>query len=184
MTGLQLAASATDIDHSDYPPNSLYRPSQKRKLSRTLPQRDGEEDGGGGGDYFALPGQHGRSSQHAAGDGWLPMHAPTGPSPTEMALTALQYLPMPMLVLSSSKTVVLANEAMGRLLSVDTLPLADGHSPGMVEPSITDMLQHRTLSELGIDMVKNGAAVWVKWEVSLPNPCRHFIFANTVVALS
>ena len=40
------------------------------------------------------------------------------PVVTTAALTALQYLPMPVLVLNSLKSVVVANEAMGRLLGI------------------------------------------------------------------
>jgi hypothetical protein len=49
----------------------------------------------------------------------LSIRIPSGPSVTDVALTALQYLPMPVLVLSSEKKVVLANEALGRLLGID-----------------------------------------------------------------
>ncbi|KYK58262.1 hypothetical protein DCS_05275 [Drechmeria coniospora] len=39
-------------------------------------------------------------------------------SPGQLAFSALRYLPMPVLVLNSLETVVLANEAMGRMLGI------------------------------------------------------------------
>src|SRR3954471_15074206 len=40
------------------------------------------------------------------------------PAATEIAFAALQYLPIPVIVLTSLKTIALANEAMGRLLGL------------------------------------------------------------------
>ena len=68
----------------------------------------------------------------------------------EIALAALQYLPMPLLVLSSLKTVILANEAMGRLLG-----LHRNTAVAEVE-SVIDVLEGQTLSQIGIDMFQDG----------------------------
>lgn len=78
----------------------------------------------------------------------LSMHAP---SPIMASLAALQYLPIPVLVLSSQKTVALANEAMGRLLDIDF-------------ESISEVLQNKTMGELGIDILQNGSPVLITWE--------------------
>ena len=93
---------------------------------------------------------------------------PKVPRAAEAALTALKYLPTPVLVLSSLKTVMLANEAMGRLLglqSADDTGGADGaeRTPDE-EPPTTDMLRGQSLSQLGIDMVQDGQQIWVSWE--------------------
>lgn len=83
------------------------------------------------------------------------LQAPT----VEMAsLTALQYLPVPLLVLSSQKTVVLANEAMGRLLGIDFECTAFHGS------SITEVLQDQPMSDLGIDILQNGSPLLITWD--------------------
>lgn len=84
------------------------------------------------------------------------------------ALTALQYLPTPLLVLSSLKTVILANEAMGRLLGLDTDPeldSGDGDGGGQENYAAAD-LYGKSLSQIGIDLLQDDRPVWVSWEVS------------------
>lgn len=161
----------------DHPPNSIYQPNNKRKNGQeTLENNQGHvedvEDFESGGDYFDLDGRHGRAFAASGRDSPLSIRIPTGPTPTEMALTALQYLPMPLLVLSSSKTVVLANDAMGRLLSIDPSSSSADEAGSDSEGSlcVTDVLYGRTLSELGVDLVQNGTPLWVKWEVSRVRP--------------
>lgn len=82
------------------------------------------------------------------------------PTATVASLTALQYLPVPILVLSSEKTVILANEAMGRLLDIDFESTANHDS------SITEILGEKTIGELGIDILQNGSPILITWEVS------------------
>lgn len=91
------------------------------------------------------------------------------PAPSaEAALKALQYLPIPLLVLSSIKTIVLANEAMGRLLGLSTdedsaEPHHQGDGP---ETSGVNLLLGQSLSQIGVDMIQSGQRIWVSWEVS------------------
>ncbi|KAI9744407.1 MAG: hypothetical protein M1818_001936 [Claussenomyces sp. TS43310] len=90
---------------------------------------------------------------------------PGVPSPVDIALAAIQYLPTPLLVLNSMKTVVMANEAMGRLLGLDHseddgATSDDGSSP-------LDTLKGKTLAQAGIDMLQDGRPVWVTWETFL-----------------
>ncbi|KIX93076.1 uncharacterized protein Z520_11133 [Fonsecaea multimorphosa CBS 102226] len=86
---------------------------------------------------------------------------PQLPMATELALAALATLPTPILVLSSLKTVLLANSAVGRLLG------ADQDDPDF---NVNDFLKGQTLSQLGIDMVSDGGVpVWVSWERFLDN---------------
>lgn len=78
----------------------------------------------------------------------------------QLAFSAMQFLPVPLLVLSSVKTVVLANEAMGRLL---------GMAPELAEereevPSVMDRLRGQTLSQVGVDMLQDGRPIWINWE--------------------
>lgn len=97
---------------------------------------------------------------------------------TGLAFTALQYLPMPVIVLSSMKRIVLANEAMGRLLGVDITSddtdtaceetPQDGQEEDDIQ-SATDLLQGNTLRDLGIDLLQGGNAVFVSWEDVLQN---------------
>ncbi|KAF1835414.1 putative histidine kinase HHK6p [Decorospora gaudefroyi] len=75
---------------------------------------------------------------------------------TMASLTALQYLPVPVLVLSSRKTVVLANEAMGRLLGIDFESVHD--------LSVSEVLQDKTMEDLGVDIIQNGSPILITWE--------------------
>lgn len=89
---------------------------------------------------------------------------PTGipmPSVTlgHVAFSALQFVPVPMLVLDDLKTVVLANEAMGTLLGlVPETATQSGPS------SVFDLLRGQSLSQVGVDMVHDGRPVWIDWE--------------------
>jgi hypothetical protein len=100
----------------------------------------------------------GISTSHAGHAGRTKMKGPKPPKPdpclkldiphptaTEIAFAALRYLPIPVIVLTSLKTIALANEAMGRLL---------GLHRGTA--SATDALNGQTLSQIGIDMVQDG----------------------------
>lgn len=83
------------------------------------------------------------------------------PSPAELALSAMQYLPYPLLVLSNLKALVMANDAMGRLLGLEN---DDGDATSNDGISGVDRLRGQTLSQLGIDMLQDGRPVWVKWD--------------------
>ena len=100
----------------------------------------------------------GISSSHASHAGRTMMKGPkppksdprlkldiTHPTATEMAFAALRYLPIPVIVLTSLKTIALANDAMGRLLGL--------HRDAAFA---TDALKGQTLSQIGIDMVQDG----------------------------
>ena len=86
---------------------------------------------------------------------------------TEMAMVALQYLPLPVIVLSNFKTVVLANEAMGRLLGLDASDNSQANSGDSDNGSRLglELLQGQTLSQIGVDLMHGGQIVWVNWEV-------------------
>jgi PAS domain S-box-containing protein len=108
----------------------------------------------------------------------LSIRMPPPQSQAGLAFTALQYLPMPVLVLSSTKHIVLANEAIGRLLGIDLAETdeddenegEDGtHDEEQDVESTADLLQGKTLGELGIDLLQGGNAVCVSWEDILQN---------------
>lgn len=82
----------------------------------------------------------------------------------QLAFSALQFLPVPVLVLNSLKTVVLANEAMGRLLGL--IP-DSADSSGADASHILEQLNGQSLSQVGIDMIQNGRPVWVAWDTFL-----------------
>ena len=99
----------------------------------------------------------------------LSIRIPSGPSMTDTALTALQYLPMPVLVLSSEKTIVLANEAMGRLLGIDlqqqpAVPDNAGTNEHEDVRSASDVLGGVAMDNLGMDLLQNANPVWMRWE--------------------
>ena len=99
----------------------------------------------------------------------LSVSIPRPSAAADVAFAALHYLPTPLLVLSSVKSVVLANEAMGRLLGMDFPEAyykpADNSDVEDEEP-LLDRLVGRTLSEIGVQIIQNGQRVWVGWEVS------------------
>jgi hypothetical protein len=86
------------------------------------------------------------------------LEIPKVPRMAVLALAAIQHLPTPLIVLSSLKTVVLANEAMGRVLG-----LADDEELGFV----LDGMRGKTLSQVGIDLLHDGKPIWVIWETFL-----------------
>ena len=92
---------------------------------------------------------------------------PQIPNAAEAALAALQYLPTPLLVLSSLRTILLANEAMGRLLGLDIIQPSQQSSDDVAEEELApwEMLRGQSLSQIGIDMIQDGNSVIVDWEV-------------------
>ncbi|PNS20434.1 Histidine protein kinase 1 [Sphaceloma murrayae] len=125
--------------------------------------------------YFDLSTFRDGSSQHSPSTSGrcssMSIQLPPSHTAMDMAFTALQYLPMPLLVLSAAKTVVLANEAIGRLFQIDPQQRHD-HSAdqdGLTRVdsgfrSATDVLFGVSLGALGIDILQNGSPIWVTWE--------------------
>ncbi|EFQ92366.1 hypothetical protein CFE70_001238 [Pyrenophora teres f. teres 0-1] len=113
------------------------------------------ETGSGDGGYFAMGERCRSASPSSIHSDNMSMHL-AAPSATMASLTALQYLPVPVLVLSSHKTVVLANEAMARLFGIGFESIND--------LSISDVLQDKTMGELGVDILQNGSPILITWE--------------------
>ncbi|KAL7268656.1 hypothetical protein RUND412_008711 [Rhizina undulata] len=106
-----------------------------------------------------------------------PLTIPPPPSGASLAFTALQFLPTPLVVLSQKKTIVLANDAMGRLLGLEPPDYGTGRVGGVLgtEPSITEMLYGKTLSGIGIDMLNQGNPILVTWELFLESVAKDLI---------
>ena len=145
-------------------------PSLKKSLSASfsISPSDSTEDVGfpphGSQKAPSTPQGRAQSNPHLA------VSIPSPSAAVEVALAALHYLPNPLLVLSSLKTVVLANEAMGRLLGFDTLKSnyeSTENGDGGDEKPLLDRLVGRCLSEIGVHIMQNGQRVWVGWEVSI-----------------
>lgn len=83
-------------------------------------------------------------------------------TPGQLAFSTLQFLPVPVLVLNNLKTVVLANEAMGRLMGMSS-DSNDGDDLAHGVGSLTG----QSLSQVGIDMLQNGRPVFIAWETFL-----------------
>lgn len=115
-------------------------------------EMEGTESG-----YFNI-GQQPKSPSSIHSNDSLSIHS-AQPSAMMASLTALQYLPVPILVLSAEKTVVIANEAMGRLLGIDF------ESTAYHDFSISEVLQDKTMGDLGIDILQNGSPLLISWEV-------------------
>jgi len=94
---------------------------------------------------------------------------PQLPMAAEIALVALQYLPTPIIVLTSLKTILLANEAMGRLLGLEDKDQHDIKPISSNNHTVTEMLKGQTLSQIGVDILQDGVPVWVSWEKFLDN---------------
>ncbi|KAN0093826.1 hypothetical protein V8E51_017010 [Hyaloscypha variabilis] len=91
----------------------------------------------------------------------LHLDIPKFPTVAELAMSAMQYLPYPLLVLNGLKTLVMANEAMGRLLGIEDHDEDVTSEDGV---SGVDRLRGQTLGQLGIDMLQDGRPVWVTWD--------------------
>ncbi|MCJ1283766.1 hypothetical protein MMC26_003097 [Xylographa opegraphella] len=115
------------------------------------------------GEYFGAQKAEEHSSMPVKNSPPLFVNIPQARNAADIALAALQHLPTPILVLSSLKTVVLANEAIGRLLGLtgnDAEPMSGGSAAG----NDVGSLRGQTLSQLGIDIIQDGQAIWVSWE--------------------
>ncbi|KAK0118097.1 hypothetical protein ONS95_012402 [Cadophora gregata] len=97
-------------------------------------------------------------------DSLLHLDIPRIPLAADLAMSALQYLPYPVMILNSMKTLVMANDAMGRLLGIED---QDGDVVSDDGTSVSDKLRGQTLNQLGIDMLQEGRPIWVTWDTFL-----------------
>jgi len=101
-------------------------------------------------------------------------------TPDQVAFSALQFLPVPLLVLGGLETVVLANEAMGQLLGMAT---GVSHEPDGMLP-VMKHLQGQSLSQVGVDLTQGGVPVWVDWEQLLDQTAKDLGVGKTRSGLS
>lgn len=134
--------------------------SLKRSLSRITNHQQGIRN-----EHPPMP-TLSKSADNAAD---LHIDIPRLPMATDIALAALQYLPTPLIVLTSLKIILLANEAMGRLLGLEDADEQEIGALGSSSSTVTDMLKGQTLSQIGVDMMQDGLPVWVSWEKFLDN---------------
>ncbi|KAK8222990.1 hypothetical protein BKA81DRAFT_404648 [Phyllosticta paracitricarpa] len=159
----QIDLSSTVLD-----PNPARHADSNRQTPVSAVSASSDAFGSTAGYFEMLPDNRPGSPGSVHSDS-LSMNMSPTPTTTSMAFAALQYLPVPMLVLSSTKTVVLANEAMGRLLNLEKCAL-DLQDMDIVR-TVTDTLYGRTMSEIGVDMLQDGSPIWISWEVrATPNP--------------
>lgn len=88
------------------------------------------------------------------------------PGVTDLAFAALRYLPTPIIVLSNSKTVVLANNAMSQLLGFtaeDGRDTVDYNGENGI--AAVDKLEGLSLSDLGVSPAPGQEQTWGGWEV-------------------
>ncbi|TAQ84750.1 hypothetical protein B7494_g6944 [Chlorociboria aeruginascens] len=150
---LALASTKYASIENDFRKDGSTRPVSS---SRVPPgQSDGLESSQAGGPLH----KGGRSGRNLTSG--LDMNIPGDVSHAEIALSALQYLPYPLMVLDSLKTVVLANEAMTRLLGLDNQGKDTASEDGI---STTDKLRGQNLNQLNINMLQDGRPVWVAWD--------------------
>ncbi|KAI0435015.1 hypothetical protein F5Y09DRAFT_158529 [Xylaria sp. FL1042] len=86
-------------------------------------------------------------------------------SPAQLAFSAMQFLPVPLLLLDSLKTIALANDAMGRLLGI----IGESPSCGECPWSVSDILKGKTLAQIGIDILEDGRPITLPLESFLEN---------------
>lgn len=84
------------------------------------------------------------------------------PSPelTTLAFASLQLLPVPVMVLSSQKVVVFANEAMSALLDINPEGVLSQGLEGWSPRSVMAMLQGKSLFEVGIAILDERSPEW------------------------
>ena len=110
--------------------------------------------------YFAIREKF-TSSNSTRDSDYTSNHSPLSSTATMASIAALQYLPIPLLVLSPHKTVMLANEAMGRLLGTGF------ESAASQDCSRTEVLQGKHMTDLGIDLLERRAQITRSWDVRL-----------------
>jgi len=128
-----------------------------------------------GSDKGDAPGSPASIRSHA-----MSLNFSSAPTTADIAFTALQYLPIPILVLNSLKTTVFANESFGKLIaeetqvnSTDCRRLSEnilGQTLGQIGKCYRDCYSVGMVFGLiispGVDLLQNGVPFWVSWEVS------------------
>ena len=137
-------------------------PPMKRTPSRRQPPQTQAQDSPKSEPLLHPPSSVDHGHRRTGSGNSMHLNLPHAPGAAETALTALQFLPTPLIVLNSLKMIVFTNEAMGRLLG-----LYD--NTDVSHDSLIRGLKGQSLSQIGIDMVSDGVPVWVSWDKFLDN---------------
>jgi PAS domain S-box-containing protein len=78
-----------------------------------------------------------------------------------LIFSAMRNLPVPILVLNNTKTVVYANEAIGTLLGIARHARDDNFEDFS---DVQMKLRGQTLCQVGVDMLQDGRLMWVSWD--------------------
>ncbi|KAI8719300.1 hypothetical protein NCS52_00710600 [Fusarium sp. LHS14.1] len=160
-TGFPLSRSESHPNHIQAPVPTTVNPARPRAAADLVNEsirQDGSPRLLGGGRFLRDPlGDGSRSPSQSPFRLTMPAI-----SPGQLAFSALQYLPVPTMVLNNLKTVVLANEAMGRMLGVVTEDSDEEDVSATIEH-----LRGQSLSQVGVDMLQDGQPVWATWEAFL-----------------
>jgi len=91
----------------------------------------------------------------------------------DLALATLQYLPTPLIVLSGSKMILLANDAMRCLLASDDASERQNTQDydNFDTSARGNVLHGLSLSQIGLEPVLEDHQGWTAWEVSLHRLC-------------
>lgn len=131
----------------DLPAPNMGESASESPLHMTPGQIDGLED-----IKAHDMGRHSRLSSGSNRGSLRDIRTSNFSSTAAIAMNSLQYLPTPLLVLSSLKTVLIANAAMARLLDCQDTDCdsEDGDSDNF------NGLKGKTLSQIGVDMLQEG----------------------------
>lgn len=150
METQQKSGRAPPPGHIDLPdPHSTH---ESDDLPSPLDMRPGQIDGLESIQQARLARQGGQSPR-SEGSSLMHLKIPGYSTAADLALVAMQYLPIPLIVLNNLKTVVMANEAMGRLMALEDSDENDNMSD---DGLATDKLRGKTLSQIGIDVIQDG----------------------------
>lgn len=167
MRDLDTMADVPSPGERHAPPHLAIDTSTPLAPSGAFARTDSDEDTAPEG-YFDLHNARDEGCEDDSPTTPLSIRLPRAAGLTEMAFTAMQYLPMPIIVLSSRKTIVLANEAMGRLLGVNVNRYAtEGPHERRASQdarSTTDILYDTPMGALGMDLLHHASPVWISWD--------------------
>ncbi|KAF4975234.1 hypothetical protein FZEAL_7941 [Fusarium zealandicum] len=159
--GFPMSRSESQPNHIHAPAPITFNSSRPRAAADLINEsnrQDGTPRSLGGGRFLRDPlGDGSRSLSQSPFRLTMPAI-----SPGQLAFSAMQYLPVPTIVLNSLKTVVLANEAMGRMLGIVTEDSDEEDATATI-----DRLRGQSLSQVGIDILQDGQPVWTTWEAFL-----------------
>ena len=101
------------------------------------------------------------SKTRAASASPLKLSSTSHTSLEHLIFSSMRHLPVPVLVLNNSKTVVYANEAIGSLLGIARHARDDNFEDFS---EVQMRLRGQTLCQVGVDMLQDGRLIWISWD--------------------